>query len=143
MRLFLRFIELESTNLQSNLAKDWQTPSSNNSRGRTIFHGKLVKTPPKRNDIESIEQLWKGALAILNADDRDWKQMLPRDLDDLENDGREHIRSHLSMVTLKQHLCCSVMTNCSVAHCRHSGTCPGSFRRRVNVHDHDVTWRHI
>ena len=43
-------------------------------------------------------EVWNGALGILNADDRDWKQMLPRDLDDQENYGREHIQSLLSMV---------------------------------------------
>jgi hypothetical protein len=59
---------------------------------------RLIKTPPKTNDIETIKQLWNGALGILNADDRDWKQMLPRDLDDEENYGREHIRTLLSMV---------------------------------------------
>lgn len=59
---------------------------------------RLIKTPPKTNDIETIKGLWNGALAILNADDRDWKQMLPRDLDDQENYGREHIQTFLSMV---------------------------------------------
>jgi hypothetical protein len=50
------------------------------------------------NDIGTIELLWNGALTILNADDRDWKQMLPRDLDSEENFGREHIQTLLSMV---------------------------------------------
>lgn len=59
---------------------------------------RLIKSPPIRNDVLTIERLWKGALAILNGSDRDWKQMLPRDLDDEELNGREHIQAILSMV---------------------------------------------
>jgi hypothetical protein len=70
---------------------------------------RLIKTPPKTNDIETIKQLWDGALGILNADDRDWKQMLPRDLDDVENYGREHIRALLSMVA-HTHGCTTFVT---------------------------------
>lgn len=44
-----------------------------------------------------MEQLWKGALAILNDDDREWKQKIPRDLDDEVYFGREHIRALLAM----------------------------------------------
>lgn len=29
-----------------------------------------------------MEAIWTGALEILNSDDKDWKQQLPRDLDD-------------------------------------------------------------
>lgn len=42
-------------------------------------------------------RLWDGAVTILNGDDRDWKQMLPRDLDDDEFYGRQHIETLLSM----------------------------------------------
>jgi hypothetical protein len=59
---------------------------------------RLIKTPPKINDTRTIELLWRGALTILNEDDRDWKQMLPRDLDDEDNYGRQHIHTLLSMV---------------------------------------------
>jgi hypothetical protein len=59
---------------------------------------RLIKTPPKINDTRTIELLWRGALTILNEDDRDWKQMLPRDLDDEDNYGRQHIDTLLSMV---------------------------------------------
>ena len=45
-----------------------------------------------------MEKLWSGALAILDDEDRDWKQMLVRDLDDEEYHGREHIQTLLSMV---------------------------------------------
>ena len=58
---------------------------------------KLIKTPPKPNDIGTIENLWSGAVTILNGDDRDWKQMLPRDLDDEEHYGRAHIGTLLGM----------------------------------------------
>jgi len=47
----------------------------------------------------TIELLWTGALAILNEGDREWKQMLPRDLDAEDNYGREHIQILMSMVS--------------------------------------------
>ena len=59
---------------------------------------RLIKNPPRANDTRTIGLLWTGALTILNGDDRDWKQMLPRDLDADENYGREHILTLLSMV---------------------------------------------
>ena len=59
---------------------------------------RLIKVPPKPNDTWTIERLWNGALAILDEEDREWKQMLPRDLDDDEYYGREHIQTLLSMV---------------------------------------------
>lgn len=46
-----------------------------------------------------MELVWTGALTILNEGDREWKQMLPRDLDNDENYGREHIQILLGMVT--------------------------------------------
>ena len=58
---------------------------------------KLIKTPPQPNDIRTIEKLWSGAVTVLNGDDRDWKQMLPRDLDDEQHFGRAHIGTLLGM----------------------------------------------
>jgi hypothetical protein len=60
---------------------------------------RLIKRPPISNDIMTIELLWTGALTILNKGDRNWKQMLPRDLDAEDNYGREHIQALLSMVS--------------------------------------------
>ena len=60
---------------------------------------RLIKRPPTPNDTMTIELLWTGALTILNEGDRDWKQMLPRDLDAEDNYGREHIQTLLSMVS--------------------------------------------
>jgi hypothetical protein len=51
------------------------------------------------NDTVTIKQLWTDALAILNGGDREWKQLLPRDIDDLENYGRDHIQTLMSMVS--------------------------------------------
>jgi hypothetical protein len=59
---------------------------------------RFIRSPPKPNDDWTIERLWKGALAILNGGDRNWTQMLPRDLDDEEYYGRHHIQALLSMV---------------------------------------------
>ena len=58
---------------------------------------RLIKSEPQENDLQTIERLWDGALTILNGDDRDWKQMLPRDLDDDQYFGRDHIQTLLSM----------------------------------------------
>lgn len=58
---------------------------------------RLIKNLPQSNDIGTMERLWSGAVTILNGDDRDWKQMLPRDLDDDQYFGRDHIQTLLSM----------------------------------------------
>ncbi|TVY81390.1 NFX1-type zinc finger-containing protein [Lachnellula suecica] len=58
-----------------------------------------IKNEPRANDIKTIEMLWQGALKILNAEDRDSKQSLARDLDDQNLHGRKHMQSLLGMVT--------------------------------------------
>ncbi|KAF3482227.1 uncharacterized protein GIQ15_04986 [Arthroderma uncinatum] len=60
---------------------------------------RILKVPPQPNDTATIATLWTGALDILNGADRNWKQMLPRDLDEDENYGRDHIHTLLSMVS--------------------------------------------
>lgn len=60
---------------------------------------RIIKTPPRLRDERTMEQLWDGALAILNGGEREWKQMIPRDLDDEEYCGREHIKTLLTMRT--------------------------------------------
>lgn len=59
---------------------------------------RLIRTPQKTDDTRTIELRWNGALEILNGEDRDWKQMLPWDLDDQDYWGREHIHTLLSML---------------------------------------------
>jgi hypothetical protein len=75
------------------------TPEQQREREDYNSWKRLVKGPPTPNDTRTIELLWNGALTILNEADRDWKQMLPRDLDAEENYGREHIQALLSMVS--------------------------------------------
>lgn len=58
---------------------------------------KIIKNPPITNDITTIKRLWTGALDILDGFDRNWKQMLPRDLESDDYYGREHIQTLLSM----------------------------------------------
>jgi hypothetical protein len=43
-----------------------------------------------------MEQIWSGALEILEGDDRQRKQLLPRDLDNDEYHGKLHIAAVLS-----------------------------------------------
>lgn len=74
-----------------------ETPQQQQAKADYISWKRLIKTPPQPNDNKTIERLWSSALTILNGDDRDWKQMLPRDLDDEAHHGREHIRTLLGM----------------------------------------------
>jgi zinc finger (C-x8-C-x5-C-x3-H type) protein len=60
---------------------------------------KIIKSPPRRNDDWTVGQLWNGALSILNGEEREWKQMVPKDLDDEEYYGRQHIQSILDIRT--------------------------------------------
>ncbi|EPE32162.1 P-loop containing nucleoside triphosphate hydrolase [Glarea lozoyensis ATCC 20868] len=68
-------------------------------RDREDYHGwkRLIKRPPMPNDLHTIGMIWQGALKILDEGDRNWKQMVPRDLDSEENHGRDHMDSLLSM----------------------------------------------
>ena len=52
---------------------------------------------PKSNDQQTIQKLWTDALAILNGDDQECKQRLPRDLSEIESYGLNHIGAILSM----------------------------------------------
>ena len=74
------------------------TPEQQQARADYNAWKRLLKSPPTRNDTWTMERLWSGALAILDEEDRDWTQMLPRDLDNDEYYGRDHIHTLLSMV---------------------------------------------
>ena len=74
-----------------------ETPEQQQAKADYISWKRLIKTAPRPNDLKTIEKLWSGAVIILNGDDRDWKQMLPRDLDDDEHYGRDHIETLLGM----------------------------------------------
>ncbi|KFX96758.1 hypothetical protein O988_05185 [Pseudogymnoascus sp. VKM F-3808] len=75
------------------------TPQQQRERKDYNSWKRLVKKAPMPNDTRTIKHLWSGALTILNQGGRDWKQMLPRDLEAKENYGREHIEAVLSMVS--------------------------------------------
>ena len=78
--------------------KPEETPQQQEAKAHYNSWKRHIKNRPKPNDSRTIELLWQGALIILDGEDRNWKQMLPRDLDDQENYGREHIHVVLSMV---------------------------------------------
>ena len=59
---------------------------------------RIIKRDPIANDIATMENLWTGALKILDGDDWNLKQMLPYDLDNGEYRGREHMHTILNMV---------------------------------------------
>jgi hypothetical protein len=50
------------------------------------------------DDPTTMRRLWEGAFNILDAEDRDWRQQLPQDLDD--DEGHPHILSLLSLKVL-------------------------------------------
>lgn len=51
------------------------------ARGKYNAWKRFLKRAPIANDIGMIESLWTGALKILDADDRNCKQELAKDLD--------------------------------------------------------------
>lgn len=73
------------------------TPEQAASKANYNIWKRIIKNQPRSNDFTTIDSLWTGALEILNDDDREWKQMLPRDLDSHEFYGREHINTLMSM----------------------------------------------
>lgn len=73
------------------------TPEQLHAKAEYSDWKRLIKSSPRQNDTATIKKLWTEALDILNDDDRDMKQMLPRDLDSEENHGREHIYTLMSM----------------------------------------------
>ena len=59
---------------------------------------RILRQPLQPNDLETIKSLWSQALDILDHGDRNWKQMLPRDLtNDEELHGYQHIQILLNM----------------------------------------------
>ncbi|KAI4196174.1 MAG: hypothetical protein LQ350_006722 [Teloschistes chrysophthalmus] len=102
---------------------------------------RYIKTAPKPNDTKSMDGLWSGALDILNGDDRDSKQMLPRDLDDQDLKGREHIGALLSMVSGSSghgifvrlaHAFLAVMTHPALLHCLSVDTAVGGLYNYIS-----------
>ncbi|PGG95383.1 hypothetical protein AJ79_10093, partial [Helicocarpus griseus UAMH5409] len=92
--------DLSTCDTQSN-RRLANTPEREQAREDYNLWKRLIKKPPSTNDTKAIEkaieQLWTGALTILDGDDQNLKQMLPRDLESEENYGREHIQTLLSM----------------------------------------------
>ncbi|KAF2704119.1 P-loop containing nucleoside triphosphate hydrolase protein [Pleomassaria siparia CBS 279.74] len=74
-------------------------PEEQRARSEYSYWKRLIKYPPQPNDERTVERLWNGALAILNGDEREWKQMVPRDLDDDEYYGRQHMKRLLDTRT--------------------------------------------
>lgn len=75
------------------------TPERQKAKDDYYSWKRLIKSPPRPNDIETIRLLWRGALDILEGEDREGRQMLPRDLDNEEYFGRQHMKTLLTMQT--------------------------------------------
>ena len=94
----ISFRQDEDRSPHSSRKKPEETFEEQQSKAHYNGWERHIKNRPKPNDTRTMELLWEGALVILNGEDRDWKQMLPRDFDDQENYGREHMHVVLSMV---------------------------------------------
>ena len=75
-----------------------ETPQQQQAKDEYHAWRRLIKNLPKPNDNRTIGLLWNNALKILNGEHRDWKQLLARDLDSDEYQGRQHMHTLLSMV---------------------------------------------
>lgn len=75
-----------------------ETPEQQQAKADYNSWKRLIKSPPETNDIATMRSVWTKALSILDGEDRNRKQMLPRDLDDEEYYGRQHIQSILGTV---------------------------------------------
>jgi hypothetical protein len=74
-----------------------ETPEQQLAKAAYNSWKRLIKVPPRPNDIDTIRSTWSGAFEILNGNNRDWQQQLPRDLDDDDFFGRQHMATVLSM----------------------------------------------
>lgn len=70
-------------------------------RAKDDYHSwkRIIKATPCPNDERTAERLWNGALDILGGSEREWKQLLVRDLDNEDQFGREHIEALLTLAT--------------------------------------------
>jgi hypothetical protein len=75
------------------------TPEQQKAKDDYYSWKRFIKSPPRPNDIETIRLLWSGALDILEGEDREGRQMLPRDLDNAEYFGLQHMKTILTMQT--------------------------------------------
>lgn len=72
-------------------SKEEETPSQQQARGEYNYWKRVLKSPARLEDERTALQLWTGALKILDGDEREWKQMLPRDFDNDSLFGSDHI----------------------------------------------------
>ncbi|KAI9656429.1 MAG: hypothetical protein M1829_000420 [Trizodia sp. TS-e1964] len=74
-----------------------ETPDEQLARASYSSWRSLIRRTAQPDNLLTMHAIWEGALEILNGDDRDWKQTLPKDLDnDDELNGRHHILVLLS-----------------------------------------------
>ncbi|KAH9881756.1 hypothetical protein J1614_000927 [Plenodomus biglobosus] len=94
-----------------------ETPEEQHARATYSSWRSFIRRPPLSNDFHNMQNLWSGALeickfvcfiaycysqsllriGIVNSEDRDWKQSLPKDLDSDEGlFGRQHIENLLN-----------------------------------------------
>lgn len=57
---------------------------------------RLIKVPPQLNCEKTLVQVWIGALTVLDGQEREWRQMVVRDLDEEDFFGKMHIKAVLA-----------------------------------------------
>ena len=65
--------------------REEEPPTQLQARDDYNYWKRFLKSPPRLNDNRTALQLWSGALEILNGDQTEWKQMVPRELDNDDN----------------------------------------------------------
>jgi hypothetical protein len=58
---------------------------------------RIIKVEPAQNDFTTMRKLWMDALAMLDGEELEWKQCLPRDLDNEKTCGLGHIKALLDL----------------------------------------------
>ncbi|KAJ4399128.1 hypothetical protein N0V91_009660 [Didymella pomorum] len=74
-----------------------ETPEQQQARTQYNSWKRSLGQAYSPSDVHTMERVWQGAVDILEEDDRDWKQQLPRDLDKDEDrcNGRAHVKALL------------------------------------------------
>jgi hypothetical protein len=74
-----------------------ETAEQEQARANYNSWKKFLNSTYVSTDVFNMKRVWKGALVILQENDRDWKQQVPRDLDDSTPrcNGRAHMKAIL------------------------------------------------
>ncbi|KAF2018601.1 NFX1-type zinc finger-containing protein 1, partial [Aaosphaeria arxii CBS 175.79] len=114
-----------------------QSEEQREARNAYTSWKRQIRDPPYSRYSSVLSQTWTDAVAILNNDDdREWKQVLPRDLDSDELCGREHIQALMNVKAPSGEFGCyikacsaflQVFTHTALLHCLSVDTYVGAL----------------